>query len=216
MADIRVTYYLEVISSWCHWAEPTWAALKSKYAGVAEFDWKIALMDAEAFPASKELCDWYYRRSGTIRRSPYMLNSGWFETGQGQFLPPSLTALAAKEMGVTDDSVRLALTHAAIREGQKVGRWEVAVAVASKATGIFPEELLTLAQSPEILQAAQASTDEFRQLQISQRPAFVIESSIGDKAVFSGLVALNPLVATIDAMLEDVASYASYAIHFGK
>ena len=27
-----VTYYLEVISSWCYWVEPTWAELKARYA----------------------------------------------------------------------------------------------------------------------------------------------------------------------------------------
>ena len=45
---ITVTYYLEVISSWCHWAEPAWAELKRRYAGRAEFDWKIAQMPESA------------------------------------------------------------------------------------------------------------------------------------------------------------------------
>ncbi|MEO7932913.1 MAG: DsbA family protein [Chthoniobacterales bacterium] len=216
MPAIRVTYYLEVLSSWCHWAEPTWTALQARYAAVAEFDWKIALMEASAFPESLEQCDWFYRRSGTIRRSPYKLNPGWFETGQGQFLPPSLMALAAKQMGVADDSVRMALAHAALIEGQKVADWQIAAEVASRATGIFPQELLEKARSPEILQAAQVSTEEFRQLQVTQRPAFLIESPIGDRAVFSGLVHFTPLAATIDAMLEDAAGYASYEAHFGK
>ena len=43
---IRITYYLDVASSWCFWAEPAWAALKDRYAGRVDFDWKIALMDA--------------------------------------------------------------------------------------------------------------------------------------------------------------------------
>lgn len=125
-------------------------------------------------------------------------------------------ALATKEMGVTDDTVRLALANAAVREGQKVGRWEIAAAVASQATGIFPQELLAKAQSPEVLAIAQASTTEFLNLQISQRPAFVIENSIGDKAVFSGLAQFAPLSTTIDAMLNDVAGYASHQAHFGN
>src|SRR5207302_2005871 len=44
----KVTYFLEVISSWCYWAEPTWAELKRRYEGKALFDWKIAHMPAEA------------------------------------------------------------------------------------------------------------------------------------------------------------------------
>ena len=215
MPLIRVTYFLEVLSSWCHWSEPTWAKLQSSYSEVAEFEWKIALMDAAAFPVSREQCDWFYRRSGTIRRSPEKLNSGWFEPNQGQFLPPSLMALAAKSMGVAGDSVRLALAHAALVEGQKVGRWDVAADVASKSSGIFADELLTRAKSPEILAEAEKNTAEFQRYQATQRPTFLIESSIGDRAIFSGLVHYEPLAATIDAMLEDVAGYDSYSAHFG-
>lgn len=30
---VTVTYYVEILSSWCHWAEPAWAELKQRYAG---------------------------------------------------------------------------------------------------------------------------------------------------------------------------------------
>jgi hypothetical protein len=43
-----------------------------------------------------------------------------------------------------------------------------------------------------------------------------VTNNIGDRAVFSGLARLAPMVATIDAMLEDAAAYASYAAHFGN
>jgi hypothetical protein len=33
--------------------------------------------------------------------------------------------------------------------------------------------------------------------------------------VFSGLVKIEPIAATIDAMLSDTAAYAAYAAHFG-
>jgi len=35
-------------------------------------------------------------------------------------------------------------------------------------------------------------------------------------AVFSGLVRIEPLAATIDAMLADSAAYAAHAAHHGK
>jgi hypothetical protein len=50
---------------------------------------------------------------------------------------------------------------------------------------------------------------------VTQRPAFVIESEIGDRAIFSGIATLPPLIAAIDAMLEDLQAYESYAAHFG-
>ncbi len=43
----KITYYLDVISSWCHWAEPTWAELKRRYSDRVEFEWQIALLGPE-------------------------------------------------------------------------------------------------------------------------------------------------------------------------
>ena len=45
---VKVTYYLEVTSSWCFWAEPTWAELKERYVRRVEFGLKVALMSLEA------------------------------------------------------------------------------------------------------------------------------------------------------------------------
>jgi predicted DsbA family dithiol-disulfide isomerase len=50
---MRITYYVEILSSWCHWVEPVWNELKIRYAGRVEFEWKIALMNPGDFPASQ-------------------------------------------------------------------------------------------------------------------------------------------------------------------
>jgi len=213
---MKVTYYLEVISSWCYWAEPAWAELKQRYSGRVEFGWKIALMDASGLPASRGQCEWFYRRSGTIMRSHFMLNSGWFEPELKEYLAPNLVAEAARDFGVTDDRVRLAIAAAGLREGRKVGRWEEAAAVAAGAAGLDAAALLKKAKSPEVEARARTTTAEFHALQVTQRPTFLIDNSIGDRAVFSGLVVAAPLVAALDAMLNDAAAYASHAAHFGS
>jgi predicted DsbA family dithiol-disulfide isomerase len=212
---MKITYYLEVTSSWCYWAEPAWAELRKRYAGQVEFIWKIALMPADAYPQSKEQCDWFYRRSGTIMRSPFMLNSGWLEPDINQYLVPNFVAEAAKDFGVTDDRVRLALAHAALREGRRIGRWEIAVEIAAKASKLEPKTLLARSQASEVEARARASSAEFDSLQIKQRPAFLLENSIGDRAVFSGIARIEPIAAAIEAMLSDAAAYASFAAHFG-
>jgi predicted DsbA family dithiol-disulfide isomerase len=215
---VKITYYLEVLSSWCTWVEPTWSELKQRYAGRAEFEWKIALMNPEAFPVSREQCDWFYRRSGgTVMHSPFMLNSGWFEAERkGHYEAPNFVAEAGKDFGFTGDELRLALSHAGLREGQKIGDMAVAVAIAAAVGGIKPDELRDRAESPEVKARVAASTAEFLAHQINQRPSFVLLDAIGDKAVLSGLVRLEPLVATIDAMLSDTAAYATHAAHHGK
>jgi predicted DsbA family dithiol-disulfide isomerase len=214
---MKVTYYLEVLSSWCHWVEPVWAELKARYAGRAEFEWKIALMRPEDFPASRAQCDWFYRRSGgTVMRSPYMLNSGWFEAERrGVYHAPNLVAEAGKECGVTDDRIRIALARAAVREGRKVGDLALAAAIGAKAAKLDAKKLRRAAESSSVLARVQDSTAEFLAHRIDQRPAFILTDAIGDKAVFSGLVRLEPLAATIDAMLADTAAYAAHAAHHG-
>jgi predicted DsbA family dithiol-disulfide isomerase len=214
---MKVTYYLEILSSWCHWVEPAWAELKRRYSGRAEFDWRIALMRREDFPVSRAQCDWFYRRSGgTVMHSPVMLSSGWFEEERrGDYTNPNLVAEAARDLGFADDAVRLAISRAGVIEGRKVGDMAVAAAAASKACGVPARKLIARAQSADVAARVQASTAEFHAHRITQRPAFILEDAIGDKAVFSGLVAVEPLAAAMDAMLSDTAAYAAHAVHHG-
>jgi predicted DsbA family dithiol-disulfide isomerase len=117
------------------------------------------------------------------------------------------------DFGVSDDRIWTAIARSALREGQQFGKWEVAAAVGAQAGNLDRTELLERAQSSEA--RARASTAEFHALQVTQRPTFVIESEIGDRAIFSGIATLPPLVATVDTMLEDLAAYESHAAHFG-
>jgi predicted DsbA family dithiol-disulfide isomerase len=215
---MKITYFLEVSSSWCFWAEPTWAELKRRYAGRVDFAWRIARMRPEDWPLSREQCAWFYRRSGTILGSPFMLDSSPYEPPKaGEYPAASFVAEAARDFGFAGDEIRLALSHAEKREGRRVGRMDVAVEVAVAAGGgrLEAGKLLAAARSEAVAARIDASTQEFFSHRISQRPAFVLEDAIGDKVVFSGLTRIEPIAATIDAMLADCAAYASFRAHFG-
>ena len=212
---LKITYYLDVVSSWCFFAEPLWAALKDRYADRMDFEWKIALMDANGLPKSQQQLEWYYRRSGTIMRSPFKLRTEWLQPGADEYPVRNRIAEAARQMGVTDDRVRLALATAVLRDGKEADRWEVGAEIAAQAGGLDPQKLLERAQSKEIEDRIRATTNEFHALQVTQRPTFVLDSEIGDRAVFSGFAKLSPLAAAAEAMLEDLVTYESYAAHFG-
>ena len=213
---IKATNYLDVISSWCYWAEPAWAELKKRYENKnVDFEWKVALMDRSGLPTSHEQHEWFYRRSGTMMRSPFMLSPDWADPELSEYLAPNCVAKAAEDLGVKDDRVRLAIAHAGLREGKKIGDWEVAAEVGAKAGGLDAKKLLERAKSPAVEAAARASTVEFHALQVTQRPTFVFHSDIGDRAVFSGFAKLEPLTAALDSMLEDIAFYETHAAHFG-
>jgi predicted DsbA family dithiol-disulfide isomerase len=212
---ITVTDYLDVVSSWCFWSEPTWAELKRRYQDRVQFQWKIALMDLTGLPTSREQEQWFYRRSGMMMRSPFMLNTDWYDPTLKEWLPPNTVAEAAKDFGVTDDRVRLAIAKAALREGKKVSDWNVAVEIGAAAANLDKKKLLKAAQSSGVEKRIRASTAEFQAFQITQRPTFVIATEIGDRAIFSGIVKLEPLVATLESMLDDATAYAAHKAHFG-
>jgi predicted DsbA family dithiol-disulfide isomerase len=144
-----------------------------------------------------------------------MLNTDWYDPSLPEWLAPNCVAEAARDFGFVDDRVRLALAHAALREGKKVSDWEIAAEIGAVAGNIDRKKLLELARSPEIEKRVRASTAEFHALQITQRPAFLIDTEIGDRAVFSGVLKLEPLTATLDSMLDDAAAYAAHKAHFG-
>jgi predicted DsbA family dithiol-disulfide isomerase len=212
---LTMTNYLDVISSWCFWATPAWQELRASYADRVDFHWKIALMDKSGLPPTREHTDWYYRRSGILMRSPFMLRTDWVEAGRAEYLEPNCIAEAARDFGVEDDRAWIALSRAELREGKKIGDWAMAAQIAADATGLDSKQLLERAKSPEVEARVRQSTAEFHALRVTQRPTFVIDTPIGDRAVFSGFAKAAPLIAALDAMLDDIVGYKSYAAHFG-
>jgi len=132
-----------------------------------------------------------------------------------EFLAANCVAEAAKDFGVTDDRVRLALMEAAMREGQKVADWNLSASIAAKAADLNEATLLAKARAPEIEKRVRSSTAGFQALQVTQRPTFVLDSDIGDRAVLSGFWRLDPLVAAIESMLADAGAYKSWKAHCG-
>jgi predicted DsbA family dithiol-disulfide isomerase len=150
-----------------------------------------------------------------LMRSPVMLQTGWFEPGRGEYLAPNCIAEAARDLGIEDDRAWIALSNAELREGKSIADWEIGTEVVAAATGIDRTKLLERAKTPAIEKRVRESTAQFHAMQVSQRPTFVIDTPIGDRAVFSGFAKVEPLIATIDAMLDDIAGYEAHAAHFG-
>ncbi len=206
---IRFIYYLDVMSSWCFYSEPNLERLRKKYGDRLAYEWRIALV-TEAGPQgfSREQMTWFYKRSSSI--SGVQLNPDW-DQGPHTSLQPNLAAEAARDLGCTDDRVRLALARAALIEGIPIYHKSEAVAVASAATGVEEEKLFQLMSDPNIEKRVQETSAEFESFHIDQRPAFVLHSSIGDTAIFSGVWRFEPLDATLEAMVRDEDQYAKFA-----
>ncbi len=210
---LKITYYLDVISSWCHWSEPTWTLLKSRFGEETEFQWKVALMDSSGMPKSRPQLEWFYRRSGTIVGANHTIQSGWYDPQLEEYLAPNLVAEAAIDFGIgrNDDRVRLAIAEAGLLDGRPTSQLAEAIAAAVAAVPELDDKSLNdRASSAEIEQRIRATTAEFHALQAPQRPTYVLENEIGDRVVFSGIVRPDPLIATIGAMLADAKAQQDY------
>ena len=211
-----MTNYLDVISSWCFWATPAWQELRERYSDPVDFQWKIALMDktgsaadagthgmvlptqrdADAFAGEVE------RQLGRARR--HRISGAELRGG------------SRARFGIEDDRVWMALSRAELLEGKRSAHWEFRAEVGARPPELDRDQLLERAKSPEIEARIRESTAEFHALQVTQRPTFVIDTPIGDRAIFSGFAKVAPIAATIDAMLDDIVGYRAHAAHFGE
>lgn len=98
---------------------------------------------------------------------------------------------------------------------KKVAEWDVCAEIGAAAGKIDKKKLLEAAKSPVIEKRLRDSTAEFHAMQITQRPTFVVDTEIGDRAIFSGVIKIEPIAATIESMLADATFYAAHKAHFG-
>ncbi len=215
-AQVKMTYYLDIMSSWCTYVEPIWDELRKRYPGRVIFDWKIALMNREDFPVSKQQCAWFYTRSKSLQPKAPKLTPDWFEADRrGNYEAPHLVAEAGRDLGCPNDSLRRALAYAALQQGQKIGDLDTSVTIAAEKFSLDANKLRDVANSATVRHRVAASTAEFHAHQLTQRPAFIITSSIGDKAVFAGIINRETLVNTLDSMLRDNQGYHTFSDQFG-
>jgi predicted DsbA family dithiol-disulfide isomerase len=203
---VKLRYYTDVLSSWCLYCEPQLAEVRAKYGARLSYEWRVALI--KDLPQSRAQVEWFYKRSGGI--SGLHLNPAWYQ-GSYDSRDINLAAEAARDLGFDDDRVRLALARAALVEGVPVQYKNGAADLVATVTGAEPEAVIKLMESPQVNERIDQSEREFATLGVDQRPAFVLRSSIGDTAVFSGIWTAQPLDATIGAMLRDVDKYAVFA-----
>ena len=119
---LLMTNYLDVISSWCYWAIPGLAGIAARYGDRVDFRWKIAL-DGQARLSADS------RAHGMVlsaqRHAHAFAGHAEAELGRArlpEYLAPNCVAEAARDFGVEDDRVWMALNRADCCDGKKIGR----------------------------------------------------------------------------------------------
>ncbi|HME82142.1 MAG TPA: DsbA family protein [Candidatus Eremiobacteraceae bacterium] len=209
MTKLALTYYMDLLSSWCFAAEGPLAKLRERLGDRLAYEWRIAyLFGGGPMGYTPQLGAWQYRRLESV--SGVKVNPAWRDSSDDATWHADVAAEAARGLGITDDRVRLALTHAAFVDGKHLARREVAIEVAAAAAGVPAEALEREMGDARTIARLQESTASFKALGVEVRPAFVFTNDIGDKAVLSGLFRYESLASCADEMLAAADGYAAY------
>jgi predicted DsbA family dithiol-disulfide isomerase len=209
MTQLALTYYVDILSSWCYVVEGPLAKLREKLGDRLAYEWRIAyLFGGGPMGYTPELGAWQYRRLESI--SGVKINPGWRDSSEDTTWHADVAAEAARGLGITDDRVRLALTRAAFVEGKHLARREVVIEVAAAAASVSAATLEKEMADARTVTRLHESTASYKALGLEVQPALVFSNDIGDKAVLSGLFRYETMASCADEMLAAADGYAAY------
>ena len=205
---MQLIYYMDVLSSWCYYAEPAIRRVRETFGDRLRYEWRIAWIDGGATVNYKPgQLAWFYRRSGSI--SGTRLNPVWSKSSDASRWA-NIAAQAARTLGCTDDRVRLALAKSGMIDGMQVSQREVAAAVAAQAGGLDEKALARAMDDPAVEAQLRAWDAEFTKLGATQRPTVVLRSEIEDFYLLSGNFRYEPLEACARALIADFDGYRAF------
>jgi predicted DsbA family dithiol-disulfide isomerase len=206
---MQITYFFDVCSMWCALGDEVIAEVCRRYGGRVEVTWKIALINGgKPMEAGPEQELWYYNRCEIVTGRRF--NHRWLERkGLSTWIPNSLIA-AAWRFGKGKE-VHDALRSAAMDRGEPILQRALALKFAGEASGIATQTLANAMDDPALASELRDSLLEFESYRIDQRPAFILRSTIGDTAVFSGIYRSEPIFAALEAMLCDEEKFMEHA-----
>jgi predicted DsbA family dithiol-disulfide isomerase len=206
---MQITYFFDVCSMWCALGDEVIAEVGRRYGARVQVTWKVALIDGgKPMEAGPEQELWYYDRCEIVTGRRF--NHRWLERkGLSTWIPNSLIA-AAWRFGKGKE-VHQALKSAAMDRGEPILQRALALKFAGEASGIATETLANAMDDPALASELRNSLSEFESYRIDQRPAFILRSTIGDTAVFSGIYRSEPIFAALEAMLRDEEKYMEHA-----
>jgi predicted DsbA family dithiol-disulfide isomerase len=207
MAQVRVIYYLDVLSSWCLIAEDAVARVRRGFGNRVVVEWRIAAL-RDPFEYTQEQLAWYYRRTESV--TGVKLDPAWLISESDGSRHANLAAEAARSLGCDDDRVRLALARAAMVDGKRTCDREIAIGVAAEAGSLDRGALERAMDDPANAQRIRSAGDDFAVLRVSVRPTFALTNGIGDASVLSGCWRYDELAACVGGLLDDETGYENF------
>lgn len=206
---MKIIMYGDVLSLWCLYGMRSIEAVRDAHPGHLEIEWRTSLVAGDrALGYNSEQNAWFYRRGA--RLTGLALNPGWLEGPLTGTREANLAVEAATHLGHGGLDVIHAVMRAAMVGGRPLGRREVAIEVVSGITGIPPRTLDEAMDDDEVIRRMADGAAEMAALGVDQRPVFHYANAIPDRAVLSGIWALEPLAALAEAMIADETAFLAF------
>jgi len=207
MRAVKLTVFIDVLSSWCLVAQDALARARTHFGDRLEYEWRIAALN-DAFNYSPEQMAFYYRRTHSI--SGVRLNAAWLQSTADGSKWANLAAEAARGLGCDDDRVRLALSTGAMIDGKHMAQRDVVVETAAAAGSLDRAALERAMDDPRTAERIRASTASFRTFGVDMRPTFVVRNPLADAYVLSGCWRYEPLAQAIQSAIDDQDKFDAF------
>lgn len=207
-AKVECSYFLDVLSQWCLIADSTLRDLQAKHSQLDVSLRFVPIAFKDPLPVTRAEQARAYERSAMItgvRTVPWIVEGEPTHTWEA-----NATVLAGAHLGLDVERVRGAIAHAALIEGQPMGREGAAIALVSRQFGVDAKELQHVVYGAEIAARMQAQEDAFKALHLQVRPTFVLRNAIEDHVILGGTYRFDLLDTSVQCLSEDAAGYAHF------
>jgi len=204
---MKATVVVDVLSHWCLAAWPAYEALKEKL-GSSNVEMLLAPV-LNGFPMGirPEAEAWYYTR--VTRAYGEVLRSDWYESDTTTTLWANAAVAAAASLGADLAATAHRTMEAAMKNGEKLGRRDVAVAMVARIAALDAARLNARIDRAETGAALNDGNSALAKWRCVERPSWRLENANGDFVVMQGVWHASALTACADALMSDEAAYAA-------
>jgi hypothetical protein len=202
---MRATAIFDVLSHWCLVAFDAIDGLRS--LGVPVELVLAPINDGGPLGIPPDSERWFYGR-GT-RAYGRRLRSDWCEHQSVSTWAANAAVLAGGELCGDLPAVAKAVMSEAMERGALFGREAEVNAFVARIAGVDADAIGRRAAEPRVAAMLHRGNERLAQLGADERPTFVLENAIGDRAVLKGMWQREAVVACAEALAADEAAYAA-------
>lgn len=200
---MRVIAIFDVLSHWCLAAWPAFEAAQAQ----APTELVLApILNGFPMGAPAEHEAWFYKR-GSLAYD-MTLHSDWYENELSTTLHANAAVVAASLLGADLPKTTVAVMRAAMEDGVKMGRRDVAVTTVARIAGLDAAALDRSMRSAEAGRRLNAANAELQRIGCTERPSWLMENANGDRVVMQGIWQKEPILSSLTALQSDEQAYA--------